>query len=1259
MASRTNLEVWVKLASADDASWTAYAVDADGEIALTGLTAGETYDVSVPPDYLVRQFVADSAATISVISDVTINGGETFSVTPTYGGTNRVYEVSGAPFVSVNPSTGVISGAAAPNANATFSIAASVRNASGTATSVFALTVNEVVVGGDFTTEPMIGVAGSSLRMIPDFDPDPTVVSLTGAPAGMSVDQFGRITYNPPAGTTFSGDVTVEADGFSAPFAVAVAPAPVPPLRSPRDDWMSGVSFVSWTASWNGRMAQYLIPILRQLSAFLNNGELKWRWGEQNTPGSNPGARWYQGVTLQRGYNTNSWDGSVPFIGGTSLMDWVARIPLAAEPLNLIHLSVNNTGASIGQIKPAPPSPIDPTFEWIDPLTGLAVSEPATETEVQTRFFNALVDLHGGTSLHSFIGRLALDVLQDGGFYVDGEPTQKAPEDITAADLESIIAATLPRRDVQRGIWQNYNAPPAQKDINSPVEAADHIGFWGRLTQAWLDDEAFGGTTVRQLVPYAPMFWGGVRLDPDFVSTNPDPVKKITEERKARNAFLEGHPGIFGRFAWSILVATVLTRRNLSDAGTWPAPHLLVDHLGNDAWAGVGGTAASVRDEWAALRDQSGAGDGPLVSSPLLMQWLCDIAWRHCTDINDTIAAQAANIRDYGADGLTPSHPYVAERGKLTALGAPEIDPNALPATVTIETRPQGDVDPDEILSVTAPGADEAWTITPIQPNYGVADTYQFRSNVGGTPGEWSPPILIEQIPAKDIQIVDAISFHNLNTAQPIFAQGAIPAGAVELVSNVWQVDFSAMTGSTGDMDTPSAPQPGDLVVALMQRQNATVNQLIGKFDAANAFSRFFPTMSRDARFNPDAASNGLDEGAAICAGVLTADHLTAGRKFRFEATGSPSNVGATIYVLRGADPYGISDVAVAIESGSDEYGRFVFVPEVPAAEKSLVLEFFRNSSANVIPGPTETYITPRTLRNTTNCWIGSQDLRVNGPVVPAARYDVFGVPDGDDRAWTFGGRAVIAPAGTVTPPAAGPTTGRINTKSGRYYFPVLGATPGQVTQWTAAWRMTLADTANTGVSQIFRIGSFTNSFILLRDCNNNQLDLRLRADDGAGNPVLFGAGFATDIIPGGIVDGEEYSVMMSYDAAAVADKLIIRIEGPSTKVFSQAYTGTSAFMAQAANEGGLNTSAADCGVTIHESLRVWETAVDPRDDAVFGVVFDGANNWAARKVLTSHGSEDFGAGTVLPSIFMHAPNAATWNMRYEINAGVVAEDAP
>lgn len=155
---------WRQVGGADD-SWTE---DADGVFTPTAGANIEVKTVGPSPSAFIT---ADTTPSVTV-ADLSVGYDASITINPTYGGTNRVYSLSGPDWLSINASTGQITGTA-PSEDFSGSATVTVRNAAGTASDTFAVAVQAIVsvsLPAHITWDPGVAITRQGSVYSTDFD---------------------------------------------------------------------------------------------------------------------------------------------------------------------------------------------------------------------------------------------------------------------------------------------------------------------------------------------------------------------------------------------------------------------------------------------------------------------------------------------------------------------------------------------------------------------------------------------------------------------------------------------------------------------------------------------------------------------------------------------------------------------------------------------------------------------------------------------------------------------------------------------------------------------------------------------------------------------------------------------------------------------------------------------------------------------------------------------------------------------------------
>lgn len=148
-----------RVKGAGDNAWT---LDADGTFAPT---AGATVEVVTVGPSPIAQIVADTIPTISGLADLSASYGASVTIAAALkaSGSNLVYAMSGPAWLSINASTGQITGTA-PSTDVSTTATVTVSNSAGSTTDEFAVTVNSEIVAHNFS------FSGDALTVRPDYD---------------------------------------------------------------------------------------------------------------------------------------------------------------------------------------------------------------------------------------------------------------------------------------------------------------------------------------------------------------------------------------------------------------------------------------------------------------------------------------------------------------------------------------------------------------------------------------------------------------------------------------------------------------------------------------------------------------------------------------------------------------------------------------------------------------------------------------------------------------------------------------------------------------------------------------------------------------------------------------------------------------------------------------------------------------------------------------------------------------------------------
>jgi hypothetical protein len=236
-----------------------------------GSDAGSPYSVTISATNAGGTGSATLILTINpptpvITSPLTATGqvGVAFSYQITATNNPTSFNASGLPAgLSVNTSTGLISGT--PTTAGTFSITISATNAGGTGSATLTLTVNAAapVITSSLTATGQVGVAFSYTITATN---NPTSFSATALPAGLTVNtSTGLISGTPTAGGTYSITISAtNAGGTGSATLTLTINNPVPTISSisPTSTLAGSVQFTltvngtnfvsSSTVNWNG-----------------------------------------------------------------------------------------------------------------------------------------------------------------------------------------------------------------------------------------------------------------------------------------------------------------------------------------------------------------------------------------------------------------------------------------------------------------------------------------------------------------------------------------------------------------------------------------------------------------------------------------------------------------------------------------------------------------------------------------------------------------------------------------------------------------------------------------------------------------------------------------------------------------------------------------------------------------------------------------------------------------------------------------------
>ena len=125
-----------RVKGAGDSAWT---LDADGTFTPT---AGATVEVVTVGPSAIAEIVADTIPTIAGLADLSVSYGASVTINAALksSGSNLVYSLTGPAWLSINASTGLITGTA-PSTNVSTTATVTVRNSAGSASDDFAVSV--------------------------------------------------------------------------------------------------------------------------------------------------------------------------------------------------------------------------------------------------------------------------------------------------------------------------------------------------------------------------------------------------------------------------------------------------------------------------------------------------------------------------------------------------------------------------------------------------------------------------------------------------------------------------------------------------------------------------------------------------------------------------------------------------------------------------------------------------------------------------------------------------------------------------------------------------------------------------------------------------------------------------------------------------------------------------------------------------------------------------------------------------------------
>lgn len=250
----------------------------EAAIGTTNVTLTATNSIGSDNKVLALTINPPPAPVINSPTSASATEGSSFSYTITATNNPSSYGAAALPGgLSVNTTTGVISGT--PGANGTFNVAISATNVGGTGNATLALTVNAVTPGAPAITSASSasGTVGAAFSYTITATNNPTSFSATNLPGGLSVNtSSGAISGTPQAAGSFS--VTISATNgsgsSSTTLSLTVAEA-VPAITSATSAGGTVGQAFSYTITATGNPASFAASGLPEgLSLNTTTGEV-------------------------------------------------------------------------------------------------------------------------------------------------------------------------------------------------------------------------------------------------------------------------------------------------------------------------------------------------------------------------------------------------------------------------------------------------------------------------------------------------------------------------------------------------------------------------------------------------------------------------------------------------------------------------------------------------------------------------------------------------------------------------------------------------------------------------------------------------------------------------------------------------------------------------------------------------------------------------------------------------------------------------